>query len=849
MKIQSFRVVPALPERLAGLREIAYNLLWSWDDDLRQVFARLDRELWDRTYQNPIVMLGSIGQERLETLARDDSFLSFYDQALERLRAYLREPTSWDRRFTDRPLVAYFSAEYGIAECLPIYSGGLGVLSGHHLKSASDLGVPLVGVGLLYQQGYFRQYLSTDGWQQESYPVNDFYNMPIQLVTSEQGTAVRVEVDLAGRRAILQVWRAQIGRVPLYLLDANVPENPQDIQDVTDQLYGGDQENRIRQEIVLGVGGLRALRALGLDPAVCHMNEGHSAFLGLERIGSLMLEHGLTFDEALEAARAGAVFTTHTPVPAGFDVFPPDLVEKYFGAYRREVGLSREALLSLGRAPGSDAQAGLNMAALALRTAAFANAVSRLHGEVSRRILGIYFPGLPEHEVPIGSVTNGAHTRSCVSREMAGLFDRYLGPDWFRRPGQVETWAGVDQIPDEELWATHERRRERLVAFARRRLARQLEQRGAAASEVARARGVLNTRALTIGFARRFATYKRADLILRDVERLRKTLVDADRPVQVIFSGKAHPADREGKEMLKAVVGLCQREEMRRHAVFIEDYDLVVARYLVQGVDVWLNTPRRGMEASGTSGMKVVPNGGLNLSVLDGWWVEGYQPETGWAIGKGEEYDDLAHQDAVESSALYELLEHDVVPLFYARGADGLPRSWIARMKRSMKLLTPQFGSNRMLWEYAEQYYEPAARCRARLAAGGMERARQLAAFQALLSSAWPNVRVEAVEAETGVRRVGEGLALAATVRLDQISPNLVAVEAYHGPLSATRAISLGRATRLGHDGPVGDGVHRFSGTVPCGQSGMQGFSVRVRPDHQDFCGTLGRGLITWWQG
>jgi starch phosphorylase len=849
MRIHSFRVVPALPERLQGLRDIAYNLLWSWDDDLRVVFSRLDRDLWDSTYQNPVLMLGTIAQERLEALARDESFLSYFDRALERLRAYLREPTWWDRRLAERPLVAYFSTEYGLAECLPIYSGGLGVLSAHHLKSASDLGVPLVGVGILYQQGYFRQYLTSDGWQQESYPVNDFYNVPVQVATATDGAPLRVEIDLAGRRLLVQVWRVEVGRVPLFLLDTNLPENPPDLQDITDQLYGGDQENRIRQEIVLGIGGLRALRALGLDPVVCHMNEGHSAFLGLERIRVLVKEQGLSFAEALEATRAGGVFTTHTPVPAGFDVFPPELVDKYFGGWLREVGVSRAELLSLGRPDGTDDKAGFNMAALALRTSAFANGVSELHGEVSRRLLGPYFPGLPEHEVPVGHVTNGAHTRSCVSRDMAGLFDRYLVSDWSRRPGAAETWEGIDTIPDEELWATHERRRERLVVFARRRLARQLEQRGASARDIDRARGVLNTRALTIGFARRFATYKRADLILRDLDRLKAILLDAERPVQVIFAGKAHPKDREGKDVLKAVVSACQREELRRNLVFIEDYDLVVARYLVQGVDVWLNTPRRGMEASGTSGMKVVPNGGLNLSILDGWWCEGYRPEAGWAIGKGEDYADHAYQDTVESSALYDLLENDVVPLFYGRAADGLPRAWIARMKRSMRLLTPVFSTNRMLWEYAERYYVPAARCYERLSAGGMAGARQMAAWKAAIRKGWGGVEVESVEdASPGSRRVGEGFELAVVVRLGSVEPKDVAVEAYFGPLSATREIQRGRAVALGLERSLGDGRHRYAGSIPCQRSGMQGFTVRVRPSHAEACELMGTGLVAWWR-
>jgi starch phosphorylase len=849
MKIHSFRVVPALPERLQGLRDIANNLLWSWDDDLRVVFSRLDRDLWDSTYQNPVLMLGTIAQERLEALARDESFLSYYDRALERLQAYLREPTWWDRRLQERPLVAYFSAEYGLAECLPIYSGGLGVLSAHHLKSASDLGVPLVGVGLLYQQGYFRQYLTSDGWQQESYPVNDFYNVPVQVATGPGGAPVRVEIDLAGRRLLAQVWRVEVGRVPLFLLDTNVPENPPDLQDITDQLYGGDQENRIRQEIVLGIGGLRALRALGLDPVVCHMNEGHSAFLGLERIRVFMKEKHLSFAEALEATRAGGIFTTHTPVPAGFDVFPPELVDRYFGGWLREVGASRGELLALGRPDGADDKAGLNMAALALRTSAFANGVSELHGEVSRRLLGVYFPGLPENEVPVGHVTNGAHTRSSVSRDMAGLFDRYLVSDWSRRPGVAETWEGIDSIPDEELWATHERRRERLVVFARRRLARQLEQRGASARDIDRARGVLNTRALTIGFARRFAAYKRADLILRDLDRLKGILLDAERPVQVIFAGKAHPKDREGKDVLKTVVSACQREELRRNLVFIEDYDLVVARYLVQGVDVWLNTPRRGMEASGTSGMKVVPNGGLNLSILDGWWSEGYRPEAGWAIGKGEDYSDHEYQDSVESSALYDLLESDVVPVFYGRAADGLPRAWIARMKRSMRLLTPAFSTNRMLWEYAERYYVPAAHCYGRLAADDMAGARKLAVWKAAIRKGWGAVRIESVEdAGPGTRRVGEGFEIAVVARLGSIQPKDVAVEAFFGPLSAAREIQRGRAVALTLERSLGEGRHRYTGSIPCQRSGMQGFTVRVRPFHPEACELMSTGLVTWWR-
>jgi starch phosphorylase len=845
MQVDSFRVVPRIPEKLQGLRELAYNLLWAWDEEIRALFLRLDRELWETTGQNPVLMLGRVSQERLELCAQDDSYRAFHDRVVARYRAYLAEHTAWDKRVGQRPLVAYFSAEYGLSESLPIYSGGLGVLAAHHLKSASDLGVPIVAIGLLYQEGYFRQYLTSDGWQHESYPVNDFYNLPVKLVTSKGGAPLQVKLTLAGKPLLVQVWRVRVGRIDLYLLDTNLSANPEGLRDITGQLYGGDQENRIRQEIVLGIGGFRALKAMGLHPAVCHMNEGHSAFLSLERIRDAMAEFDLTFGEAFEAVRAGTVFTTHTAVPAGFDVFPAAMMERYFADYAKDVGVTKTQLLALGRAEG--AGDGFNMAGLALRTAAYVNGVSRLHGAVSRRILRTYAPAIPEAEFPIGHLTNGAHIRSAVSKEMSGLFERYLGPDWWSRPGEADTWEDVDAIPDEELWATHERRRERLVAFARRRLVRQLEQRGASQRDVERARGVLNTRALTIGFARRVATYKRANLILQDLERLKRILLNAERPVQIIFAGKAHPKDNEAKEVLKSVVSFCQGEDVRRHAVFVEDYDLVVARYLVQGVDVWLNTPRRGLEASGTSGMKVVPNGGLNVSILDGWWVEGYSPEVGWAIGKGEEYEDHVHQDYVESSALYDLLEHDIVPIFYGRGAEGLPRAWIARMKQSMKQLSPRFSTNRMVWEYGERFYLPAARGFTEMSADRAARARALAAWKARIAELWPAVRIDGVHPlKVGAHRVGEGFELAADVKLGEIAPDEVAVEVYYGVLDAQRAIVDPRTARLRLEASRDSGLHRYVGTIPCDRSGMLGYAVRVRPAHPDANNLLATGLMTW---
>ena len=847
LQLDTFQVQPALPEELKGLREMAYNMVWQWDEPVREIFRRLDRDLWEETYHNPVLLLGSIAQERLQAAARDDSYMASYSRAYGKFTTYMKEATWWDKQHGDeRPCIAYFSAEYGLAECLPIYSGGLGVLAGDHLKTASDLGIPLVGVGLLYQQGYFRQYLTPDGWQQERYPANDFYNLPLEPVLTAGGQPLFVELRLAGARVKIKVWKVQVGRVPLYLLDTNIPDNPRKLQDITDQLYGGDRETRIRQEIVLGMGGVRALYAMGIQPMVYHMNEGHSAFLTLERIRAYIQEAGVSFCEALEAARAGSVFTTHTPVPAGFDVFAPDLMEKYFGEYLREAGISRDELLALGRANPVDPQEAFNMAVLALRTSASANGVSKLHGQVSRALFQKFFPKVPEHEVPIASITNGIHLRSWVSNEMGTLFDRYLGPEWWSRPAEARIWERVKDIHDEELWATHERRRQRMIAIIRRRLHAQLQRRGAPPAELRKARGVLDSNALTIGFARRFATYKRATLLLSDPERLKKILLDPSMPVQFVFAGKAHPRDNEGKEFIKELVAACQQEELHRHMVFLEDYDIQLARYLVHGVDIWLNNPRRPLEASGTSGMKVLGNGGLNLSVLDGWWDEGFRGEAGWAIGSGEQYEDAAYQDYVESNALYNMLESEVVPLFYRRDEDRLPRHWLTKMKNSMRLLCPQFSCNRMLHEYTESFYLPAARFGARMTANNLERSRVLAQWKGDMQQNWSQIRFESLAAQNkDMPNVGQGLEVRAGVRLGAIEPKDVSIELYYGPLSAERHISQARAVPMNWQN-CQDGIHHYTGVIPCERSGRHGYTARALPAHSDALEPMSTGLITW---
>ena len=607
--------------------------------------------------------------------------------------------------------MAYFSAEFGLHESVPVYSGGLGVLAGDHLKSASDLGIPLVGVGLMYREGYFRQYLNVDGWQQERYPENDFFNLPLISETKPDGTPLLIGVPLPGRDVWIRVWRIEVGRIPLYLLDTNIPQNTAEDRTITARLYGGDHDMRVRQEIVLGIGGIRALRALGKVPAVCHMNEGHSAFCGLERIRTMMEEFSLDFAAAREAVAAGTCFTTHTPVPAGNDVFAPQLIQTYFAGYQPQFKIDWGEFLGLGRQNARDMNEPFCMTVLAIRLSNISNGVSKLHGRVSRNMWKAIWPNLPESEIPIISITNGVHTRTWMAGDFSALYDRYLGGHWEQKPTDHSIWNRVENIPNAELWRTHDRRRERLVVFARKRLRMQLERRGATPSEVARADEVLDPEALTIGFARRFATYKRGTLIFRNLERLTSILGNKERPVQIIFAGKAHPRDHGGKELIAEIIHVCRRPELRRRMVFMEDYDINVARFLVQGVDVWLNNPRRPLEASGTSGMKVCINGGLNLSILDGWWCEGYTGDNGWAIGAGEEYtdNDRTYQDDIESRTLYDLIEQEIVPLYYNRTADGLPRGWINYMKNSIMKCCPVFNTNRMVEEYMRRCYAPSA--------------------------------------------------------------------------------------------------------------------------------------------
>lgn len=849
--IKTFTVSPSLPKEVEGLRDLAHNLRWAWNHDAVELFRRLGFDLWEQTGHNPVRVLGEVDQHRLEELARDDGFLAHYERVNLDLWTYLETQTTWYQKTfgaAPKPLIAYFSAEFGVTECVPIYAGGLGILAGDHLKSASDLGLPLVGAGLLYQEGYFHQYLNPDGWQQESYPQNDFYTMPIELQRREDGSPLTVEVAFPGRTVVAQIWRAQVGRIPLYLLDTNVKANSQADQDITDQLYGGDREMRLKQEIILGVGGMRALAALGIEPLVCHMNEGHSAFLALERIRQMMTRWGLSFAEAAEMAAAGHVFTTHTPVAAGHDYFEPALIERYLGACCQEIGLSAKEFLGLGRQNPQDDKEPFCMTILALRLARYRNAVSRLHEKVSRRMWAGLWPAIPEEEIPISHVTNGVHSNSWISKEMAALYDRYLGPRWREQPGDQTVWEMIEEIPAAELWRTHELRRARLVAFVRRRLRAQIERQGGSSAEIEAAEEVLDPDVLTIGFGRRFAQYKRATLLLRDEERFMKLLTDPEHPIQIIYSGKAHPQDTPGKELIRRIVHFARRPEIRRRIVFLEDYDMDVARYMVQGVDVWLNTPRRPREASGTSGMKAAFNGVLNVSTLDGWWDEAYEPEVGWAIGRGEEYADTELQDDIESSALYDLLEKDVVPTFYRRGPDGLPRQWVERMKASMAKLCPRFNTNRMVREYTERFYVPAIQKVEHLSSDSGGVVRELASWKSMVAAKWPQVQIQAVESSSNDRlKVGDRLEVRAKIRLGELKPEDVAVQLIMGRVDTKGNIVSPEVVPMQYQGEAGAGVHLFTvDAVTCSKSGLHGFTVRVLPQHRELENPLDLGLITW---
>ncbi len=848
MKIRSFNVMPNLPENLKALEELSTNMWFTWNWDAIMMFVDINEDLWHRSHRNPKWMLGTVAPKRLEELSRDDSFLGRVQEIKSRYEAYMSYNDTWFNKNHDQQendmLVAYFSMEYGIGEGLPIYSGGLGMLSGDHLKSASDLGLPLVGVGLLYRKGYVQQVLNRDSWQVERYPENDWYNMPVQIVRDAHGNPLRIEVQLDGETIKVGIWKVPVGRNSLILLDTNLPENSAKARAITEQLYGGDRENRITQEIVLGVGGARALSAMGLNPTVYHVNEGHSAFLLFERIRQLMASRNLSFKEAREAVWASSAFTTHTPVMAGNEYFDFALVSKYMEPYCKQLGITMAEFLEIGKEEPSSM--GFCMTVVALRLCAFLNAVSLLHRDTSRDMWHKIWPQLPRYEIPIDGITNGVHTASWISHEQHKLFKKHLTTDYRGGDSILDScdWGKMSSVDDSEIWETHLIRKQKLVKLVRDRLKRQYQRLGSDRTVLAEAEQVLNPDYLTIGFARRFATYKRATLFMRNMERLIEIVTNDDLPVQFVVAGKAHQADTHGKEFIKAVARLSMDKRFKNRIIFVEDYNMNVARYMVQGVDVWLNNPIRPLEASGTSGMKAAANGVLNLSVLDGWWAEGYSTDVGWSIGSTENYNSEEERDYVESESIYNLLQKVVVPLYYERGDDGLPHNWIKMMKASIQKLVPHFNTNRMVREYYERFYVPAHRATKKLADNG--RILELSRWRGKVEENWPSVRIvlDNFKPEMEIHS-GTKVPVRAIVWLGDLKPEDVDVQVHFGTADGETIFKDGQSVSMQMDSRMGD-AYLYKGEVSAFRSGRHDFAVRVIPRHPDLVNPFMPLFIKW---
>ncbi len=849
---KTFKVMPDVPEKLRGLYDIAYNVWLTWNPDAIKLFLQMDEELWNKTRHNPVKMLGEISQARLEELGQDEGYVVEVAWVHKKLKDYIANIKKQGKRKEKTECsIAYFSLEYGLTEALPIYSGGLGVLSGDSIKSASDMGLQLTGIGVLYQYGYFRQYLNQDGWQQDFYIANDFHNMQVMELLGEDGRPMELELDLAGRNVHLKIWKLLVGRVTIYFMDSNCEKNSESDRKLTAQLYGGDHEMRLQQEIILGIGGVKLLDQLGIHVDVIHMNEGHSSFAIFERARLLMERFSLTFTQAVEITRKTCVFTTHTPIPAGNDEFHPDLIAKYFKEYARKLGISDSEFLDFGRVvPGNHVE-NFSMPVAAIRFSMYVNGVSKLHAMVARKMWKNLFPNVPEEHIPIQAVTNGVHLTTWISFEMAELLRRYLGDRWQEKQDSPELWEKVCNIPDPELWRVHSVRRRRLIYFLRERLEKQLQEKGAPGAVIAESREALNPEALTIGFARRFAAYKRGDLIFSDMQRLLQILDNPQYPVQLILAGKAHPQDHAGKEIIKNIIHSINAHDLVKKVVFIEDYDMNVARYLVQGVDVWLNNPLRPQEASGTSGMKAAVNGVLNLSVLDGWWDEAYDFKNGWSIGNGEIYADQNYQDEVESKDIYSILENAIVPMFYNRGPDSLPRQWIKMMKDAFVSIVSYYNTHRMVKEYYEKFYRKASGNYLSLNEDNLNRTRELAAWKDNVRKLFHSIKVVSIRfADTKIYKIGESIKIEVEVSLGELDPGDISVDIYYGNISPSAddrlndsAIEhLSDVTSAG----VGVGKYMFSGYFTCRSTGNFGYKIRITPSHPLMIDPYEMGLVLW---
>ena len=844
-------VNPQLPKRIEKLSEISNNLWWSWNTEFLRLFQKIDKDLWEESEKNPVKFLKRVSQEKLDNASKNAMFLKEYDKLVDNFENYMKSKNTWfSNKYLENKndLIAYFSAEYGLDQTIPIYSGGLGILSGDHLKSASDLGIPLVAVGLLYKNGYFHQKINGYGGQETEYNNIDLYDLPINAVKDQNGEDLIIYVKFPKRRLYLKVWQINVGRVKLYLLDSDIEKNNEEDRDVTLRLYGGDQEMRIRQEIVLGMAGVNLLRTLGLKPTVYHMNEGHSAFLTLEIIKNTIKEKQVSFDVAKDIASSKTVFTTHTPVPAGNDIFPLDLVEKYFKDFWPRLGISKEEFLKLGMKPTQDLEPGFNMGILALKIAGKKNGVSKLHGAVSRELFGEVWPEIAANESPITYVTNGIHTCSWLSPRLKELYNKYLIPYWQDNIHLDKTWEKVKDIPDQELWEAHMQRKEKLLNLVKDSTVNRLRRSGYSYEEINDIVSKINPNALTIGFARRFATYKRATLIFRDLERITQILNNQERPVQIIFAGKAHPADKEGQDLIKYIHEVSMMPQFKGKIFLLENYNIAMSRYLVSGVDVWLNNPRRPMEASGTSGQKAAVNGVINFSVLDGWWAEGYNQKNGWTIGTNAEYSSYEEQDNADSESIYQTLENKIIPTFFDKDENGISKRWMEIMKQSIMSNAGRYSTARMLIDYTNKFYMPLCNLYNKYYTD-LSSVAEFNSWKNNLYSNWNDITIKQEKGNLDNITVdaGNNITVRCKVYLPNIDKNSIEAQVYYGQImenGIVDKIQIIPMNLIGSDDEKKE--YEYEATVELTTGGNYGYTFRVMPKNEMLLDPANLDLVKW---
>ena len=843
-------VNPQLPKRIEKLSDVANNLWWSWNTEYLKLFKKIDRDLWETVNKNPVKFLKQVSQEKLEEVSKNTSFLKEYDKIIENFENYMKSKNTWfSNKYPDNKndLIAYFSAEYGLDETIPIYSGGLGILSGDHLKSASDLGIPLVAVGLLYKNGYFHQKINGYGEQETEYRDLNLSELPINPVKDKNGEDLIINVKFPKRRLYLKIWQINVGRIKLYLLDSDIDQNNVEDRNVTLRLYGGDQEMRIRQEIVLGMAGVNLLKTLGLNPTIYHMNEGHSAFLNLEIIKNIIKEKEVSFEIARDIASSKTVFTTHTPVPAGNDIFPVALVEKYFKDFWPRLNLSKEEFLMLGMKPGNKLQEGFNMGILALKIAGKKNGVSKLHGAVSRELFGDIWPNIAANESPITYVTNGIHTCSWLAPKLKDLYNKYLIPYWQDNIHQDYVWEKINNIPNEQLWNAHQERKMRLLQLVKESTVNRLRRSGYSYDDINEIVSKLDPNILTIGFARRFATYKRATLIFKDLERITQMLNNANKPVQIIFAGKAHPADKEGQDLIKYIHEISMMPQFKGKIFLLENYNIAMSRYLISGVDVWLNNPRRPMEASGTSGQKASVNGVINFSVLDGWWAEGYTQNNGWTIGTNAEFDSYETQDIADSTSMYNTLEGKIIPTYYDKNEKGISEKWMEIMKQSIITTGGKYSTSRMLVDYTNNLYMPLCNLTKKYYTN-LEDVAAYNAWKKDMYNNWDKIEIEQMNNLDNITLdAGNNIEVHCMVRLPNISEENITVEAYYGKILDNGLVENVSIIPMKLEKKDNDKrEYYYNAKIELTTGGNYGYTFRVMPKNEMILEPSNLNLVKW---